>query len=351
VFKVFSVATFFDRGVIKETDTFFCGGVYELRSGNETIRITCLDKHGTVTAREALEKSCNVALAQMSDRIDAQRFLAALGQLGFGKKTGIELPSESPGSVKTTSDKFWSARSKPTMSFGQEISVTALQVVGAATAIANNGVPMKLTVISGVTDREGRDIFTHRPEPLPRVFSPATAQYVLSCMKSTAERGTGSRAWLPDISIGVKTGTAQMGDTEAGGYSETDFISNCVAIFPVEDPKVVLYLVITKAQGENLAGRIAAPVVAEAAKVIKDHMGLGEGKPGPIKTTIPIQNITIGAVMPDLRGVPKNALIPLLARRDISINLTGEGYVMSQNPAPGTPVTENMRIELYLGDN
>jgi cell division protein FtsI (penicillin-binding protein 3) len=353
VFKVFSVATFLDRGVIGEADTFFCGGVYELKSGNETIRITCLDRHGYVTARDALKYSCNVALAQMSEKIDAERFLAALGQLGFGKKTGIELPSETAGSVKTTGDRLWSARSKPTMSFGQELSVSALQVVEAATAIANDGVPLKLTVVSRVADREGREIFSHAPKPLPRVFSQRTARNVLSYMKTTAESGTGSRARLPDISIGVKTGTAQMRDIELGGYSETDFISNCVAVFPVESPKVVLYLVITKAQGETLAGRIAAPVVADAANVIIDHMGLSRtGAPSyPHPGTYTVErapDIVIGEVMPDLRGTPKRALTHLLARADIAIRITGDGWVSAQTPPPGSPVTRNMKIELFL---
>ena len=353
VFKIFSVASFFNRSLIKESDTFFCGGVYEIKSGAEAIRITCLDRHGIVTARGALRLSCNVALAQMSERIDAAHFLADLRKLGFGSKTGIELPGETAGSVKTVNDRLWSNRSKPTMSFGQEISVSALQVVQAATALAHKGTPVKLSVISRITDREGNEKFFHAPQELPRVFSESTAEYLLSCMKTTAEIGTGSRAVLGDVSIGVKTGTAQMADPVLGGYSKTDFISNCVAVFPVENPRIVLYIVITKAQGETYAGRIVAPVIAEAANVIIDHLGLSrQGAASFSHTgTITVERaggIAIGNVLPDFRGVSKRELTHLLERKDIQIRINGDGWVVSQSPEPGTPVTENMHIELYL---
>jgi cell division protein FtsI (penicillin-binding protein 3) len=138
-----------------------------------------------------------------------------------------------------------------------------------------------------------------------------------------------------------------------GGYSKTDFISNCVAVFPVENPKVILYIVITKAQGETYAGRIVAPVVAEAANVIIDHLGLSRSGAASFSHTGTItvarqSDIAIGAVMPDLRGVPKRSLTHLLERNDIQIRINGDGWVVSQNPPPGTPVTENMHIELNL---
>jgi cell division protein FtsI (penicillin-binding protein 3) len=115
----------------------------------------------------------------------------------------------------------------------------------------------------------------------------------------------------------------------------------------------VLYIVITKAQGETYAGRIVAPVIAEAANVIIDHLGLSRLGAASFSHTGTItveraQSIVIGSVMPDFRGVPKRALTHLLERNDIEIRINGDGWVVSQNPAPGTPVTENMHIELYL---
>jgi len=354
VFKIFSVASFLDANVITPDTIFMCDGLYEkTTSSGERIKITCLAHHGWVNARDALKYSCNDALAQMSDMIDTDAFLARIRSFGFGERTGVELPGETRGIVKSRDDKYWSGRSKATMSIGQEISVSALQMTQAATAIANNGVPMQLTVIQRITDKDGNVEYTHEPGPKKRIIKAATAKYVLSCMETTAQSGTGSRAALGDISIGVKTGTAQMADPVHGGYSETDFLSNCIAIFPVEDPQIILYIVIQKAKGETYAGRIVAPVIAQAADEIIDHLGMNRAGAASLSHNGKIsissnRPISIGKTVPDFTGRPKRDLLPLLERTDIHFTIAGEGWVVSQKPEPGTPVTENMTIELTL---
>ncbi|MBQ7158049.1 MAG: transpeptidase family protein [Treponema sp.] len=354
VFKIFSVASFLDAGVISESEIFNCDGIYKRTTNSgETIVITCLDHHGWLTAREALKYSCNDALAQMSEKIESEPFLAKIRTLGFGSRTGVELPGETTGSVRKTSDRLWSARSKPTIAIGQEISVSALQMVQAATALANDGVPVQLTFISKITNHDGSEVFIHTPVLKDPVFKKKTANYLLSCMETVARSGTGTRANLGDVSIGVKTGTAQMADHVHGGYSKTDFLSNCIAIFPIEKPEIILYIVIEKAKGENYAGRIVAPVIAEAASAIIDHMGMSRGgaaslaHPGYISIS-DAQQMTVAETVPDFTGKSKRELLSLLTRPDIQVRINGDGWVISQNPPPGTPVTENMEIELYL---
>ncbi len=354
VFKIFTVASFLDSGAIAPDDLFYCDGLYERKMpSGERIRITCLEHHGWVSAREALAGSCNDALAQMSEKLESEQFLARIRMLGFGERTGVELPGETSGTVHQTSDRTWSARSKPTIAIGQEIQVSALQMVQAATAIANGGVPAQLTFISRITSYDGKDEYIHVPSYKQQVLSKQTADYILSCMETVAQVGTGHRASLGDISIGVKTGTAQMADLVNGGYSKTDFLSNCMAIFPIEDPEIVLYIVIQKAVGETYAGRIVAPVIAEAADVIIDHLGLSRGSAASLAHSGRIsiasgEQVVIGATVPNFTGLPKRQLLPLLNRTDIRLKITGDGWVQSQTPEPGTPVTENMEIELFL---
>jgi cell division protein FtsI (penicillin-binding protein 3) len=354
VFKIFTVASLIDAGAISDKDLFFCNGIYEKKfPSGERIRITCLDHHGWVSAREALKYSCNVALAQMSEKIDAEDFLARIRALGFGSRTGIELPGETKGAVKDTNDRYWSGRSKPTMAIGQEIGVSALQMVEAATAITNNGVPVQLTVVSRITNKNGTEEYHHEPVYKKRVFKQSTADYLLSCMETVAQTGTGHKAALGDISIGVKTGTAQMADTKNGGYSTTDFLSDCIAVFPVENPEIILYIVIEKAKGETYAGRIVAPVIAQTADVIIDHLGMSRGGAASLAHSGRISiagstPVTLGKLLPDFTGASKRQLIPLLDRTDMHVKISGDGWVTSQRPAPGTPVTENMEIELNL---
>jgi cell division protein FtsI (penicillin-binding protein 3) len=354
VFKIFSIASFYDSQAIGDKDIFLCDGVYEKRTNSgERIRITCLDHHGWITARDALKYSCNDALAQMSEHIESEQFLARIRSLGFGTKTGIELPGETSGAVRNTNDRLWSARSKPTIAIGQEISVSALQMVQAATAIANGGFPVQLTLIKKITTMGGVEEYVHVPAFKNQVLHQNTAKYILSCMETVAQSGTGSRANLGDISIGVKTGTAQMADPKTGGYSKTDFISNCIAIFPVENPEVILYIVIEKAKGETYAGRIVAPVIGQAASAIIDHLGMSRGGAASLAHSgliaIPQdEEIKIGSVVPDFTGLPKRSLLQLLNKPELKIKINGDGWVTGQTPAPGTTLTQDTEIELFL---
>ena len=354
VFKIFTVASIYDHGILKSGDTFLCDGVYEKKfKGGETIRIKCLEHHGRLTAREALKYSCNDVIGQISDKISDEQFIQDLKNFGFGSKTGIELPGETSGLLKEAGSSRWSGRTKPTIAIGQEIGVSALQMVQAATARANDGYPVQLSVIKKITNKDGSIESEHIPQKKERILKKSTADYILSCMETTATTGTGSRANIKDITIGVKTGTAQMADQKSGGYSDTDFLSNCMAIFPIDNPQVILYIVIQKAQGEYLAGRIVAPLIKDTADEIIDHLGLSRGDAdtfiynGTNEVENP-QTIVIKDTVPDFSGFSKRELSPLLSRKDLKININGSGWVKNQSPAPGTPLTENTIIELNL---
>ena len=353
VFKIFTVSVACDQGLIRPDDSFLCDGMYERRiKGGEAVRIKCLDRHGWLTARDALKYSCNDVLGQISDRISDDDFIAKIRALGFGQRTEIELPGETYGSVKDSDSALWSVRSKPTIAIGQEISVSALQMVQAATAIANKGIPLKLTLVKRITNKDGSVFYEHTAVPKERVLKQSTAEYVLSCMETTATSGTGSRARLNDISLGVKTGTAQMA-SKSGGYSTTDFISNCMAIFPVEDPQIILYIVVEKAKGETYAGRIVAPVIAKAADEIIDYLGMSRGDAASLEHSGKIsisaaRPIILGKKLPDFTGLSKRDIMNLVNSNGIQVKINGSGWVKSQNPAPGTPVSENMIIELNL---
>ena len=353
VFKIFTVSVACDQGLIRPDDSFLCDGMYERRiKGGKAVRIKCLDRHGWLTARDALKYSCNDVLGQISDRISDDDFIAKIRALGFGQRTEIELPGETYGSVKDSDSALWSVRSKPTIAIGQEISVSALQMVQAATAIANKGIPLKLTLVKRITNKDGSVFYEHTAVPKERVLKQSTAEYVLSCMETTATSGTGSRARLNDISLGVKTGTAQMA-SKSGGYSTTDFLSNCMAIFPVEDPQIILYIVVEKAKGETYAGRIVAPVIAKAADEIIDYLGMSRGDAASLEHSGKIsisaaRPIILGKKLPDFTGLSKRDIMNLVNSNGIQVKINGSGWVKSQNPAPGTPVSENMIIELNL---
>ena len=355
VFKIFSMASFLDLGSTQDSAVYTCDAQFlfnprqQQEKGPNVIR--CLRVHGQVTPRDIIRFSCNDGLAQIADKTDAAAFAEKLRTFGFGKKTGIELPGEAAGIFAPVSS--WSARTKHTISFGQEIGVTSLQIMQAATAFTNKGKTLKLSLLSEIRDASGKTVHRHRPKPLVQVVSAETAKTVLGYMQTAADNGTGSRASIKGVPIAVKTGTAQMAQADGRGYSATDYLSSCIGIFPVDDPQIILYLAVIRPVGQTYGSLIAAPAISEAANAIIDYRGMGRtNAPNVSHTGIIKQNrqtpVVLGTTMPNLIGTPKRLLLDLLMRTDITVKLTGDGYVASQSPAAGTPIAKGMIIELTL---
>jgi cell division protein FtsI (penicillin-binding protein 3) len=170
----------------------------------------------------------------------------------------------------------------------------------------------------------------------------------------TSNVGTGWRTNIPDLSLAVKTGTAQIIDPLTGSYSEQDFLASCMAIVPAESPSLVLYLVIVKPQGASyLGGRIAAPPIREAAEALVDYLGIPRGNNPQVvhSGSVSIPNETapvLSDTVPDFSGYSKRVLLPLLLQDEIHIEITGEGWVRRQYPLPGTPLSPGDTITLEL---
>jgi len=353
-FKIFSLAALLDSGAIERNTFFNCVGYYErVTARGERMVINCMGAHGRVSAREITIFSCNAGAAYAADRLDARIFHDRLRDFGFGARTGAGNPGETAGFLRPT--ERWSERSKPTISMGQEIAVSALQMLKAATAIANDGVLVSPRIISRIVSPDGATTRTFEPDTPRRVLSPETSRAMRQYLMDTpSSLGTGWRAYVEDLSLGVKTGTAQIIDPRTGAYSPTDFISSCIAILPAEAPSLVLYLAIVRPRGETiLAGRIAAPPIREAAEALINYLGIPRGRNPQIAHAgaVSIPALPFPAVdefVPDFSGVAKRQLLPLLLRSDLRIQVSGDGWVVRQSPAPGTPLTPNTVIILEL---
>jgi len=354
VFKIFTLSTFLDSGAIQDTSSFYCDGKYEHTTNlGEKVTIKCLSSHGTVHPREIITYSCNAGAAYASDKIDAASFYDRLINFGFGSRTGIGIPGETAGFLRPV-DR-WSARSKPTIAIGQEIAVSALQMMQAATVVANNGVLVQPRIVLKVLASDGSVVKTPETAGARRVISAETAQLMRSYMTSvTTNLGTGHRAKIDDLSLAVKTGTAQLIDRRTGAYSDTDYIASCMAMVPADNPVLVLYHVIVKPKGPSyLGGQIAAPPIRDAAEALTDYLGIPRGRnPQAVHSgTIVVptdKSADIKDVMPDLRGYSKKQLLPLLLREDITVDIQGDGWVKNQDPAPGSPITPGTTIHLDL---
>lgn len=354
VFKVFSMSSILDTGAVDPGDTFVCDGAYHRTTpSGEKITIKCLGAHGAVNIAHILEYSCNAGAGYSSDKVEPLDFYDRLRSFGFGSRTGAALAGESAGQFR--SPETWSLRSKPTIAMGQEILVTALQMSAAANAVANGGTLMKPVIVRKIVSPSGDVLLDNEPQAVRRVLAQKSSRFILDALEMAAsEEGTGKRAKVKDLRMAVKTGTAQMIDPDTKRYSEKDFIASTLAIFPADDPRVALYLAIIKPRGESYyGGRIAAPYVKEATEALLSVTDLPRGDSPEVShtgsiTIQPMAAVTIGAVMPDLRGLPKRLLVTLLGRSDLKVKINGEGYVVRQSPAPGASVVAGTEIVLEL---
>lgn len=354
VFKVFSMAAILDSGAITPYTKFVCTGAYtKTTPKGEKYTIKCLGVHGPVDLAGILANSCNSGVSQAAERVEDRELLDRLTAFGFGARTGVGLAGESSGGIKDPKD--WSARTKPTVAIGQESLVTALQMTQAAGAIGNMGTMMKLTTVKRVERPDGSLVYENSPQAIRSVVSPESARKIMDAMESAASlEGTGWRAKVSDVRMAVKTGTAQMIDPLTHAYSDKDFIASTVGILPAEDPRVAIYIAVVKPKGDQyLGGRVAAPMVKDAAEAALATLDIPRGKTPTIthsgSVSLPkAEQVKIEGTMPDLKGTPKRLLLSLLARTDIRVTIRGEGYVVSQSPAPGTQVGPGMQIVLDL---
>jgi cell division protein FtsI (penicillin-binding protein 3) len=354
VFKVFTIASMYQLGGISPSSVFMCDGAYHHEGGtSEPFTIKCMGVHGPVTPQLILSLSCNAGAAYASDNVDAVVFDVALRSLGFGSRTGAGFSGEEEGILRPVED--WSLRTKPTLAMGQEILVTALQMVQAATAVANGGILLKPRLVSRVVSPSGSVVWENPVIPVRRALDEGVARDVLEFMATGAEEGgTGIRARVKGMRVGVKTGTAQMVEKGGRAYSLKDFIASTLVILPVDEPRLILYMVIVKPRGESIhGGRIAAPVIGRTAEELINYLDIPRAGQ---ETVIHPGKLTVGAgkpaeigdAMPDLTGYPKRLLLPLLARTDIAVTIKGSGWVKRQSPAPGSAVRPGDSIVLEL---
>ena len=356
VFKIFSIASFLQLGSTHDMDEYICDGRFDFentRNGTKVHPIKCLHRHGTVTPRDIIRLSCNDGIAQIADKTDNSDFYKMLVSFGFGSQTGINLPGETVGILNAP--KYWSVRSKHTIAMGQEIGVSALQIVQAATAITNDGNLLKLSLISKVQDKDGDVVYSHSPNIIRRVISKENAALVLDYMHSASKQGgTGWRASINGVPIAVKTGTAQMANKNGAGYSDTDFVASCIGIFPSDDPKIILYLACVRPVGKTYGEVIAAPAISQVANEIIDYLGMArENAPtvehsGKVVIKTEEEDVKIKDVMPNLIGKSKKQLLNILKEKKYKIILNGDGYIYQQTPKSGTHLKEGDEIELYL---
>jgi cell division protein FtsI (penicillin-binding protein 3) len=230
------------------------------------------DKLGWMTFSEVIQKSSNIGAAKTGMVLGEQRLYRYLQAFGFGQRTEIDLPGEVNGLLKAPKD--WGRRSLASISMGQEVGVTPLQMVSAMATLANGGVMMKPYVVSEVRDQKGRLLKEVLPQVKRRVVSSDTARTMTTMLEGVVTNGTGAKGAIPGFRVAGKTGTAQKIDPRTGAYSSTQFVGSFVGYVPAESPRLAMIVVLDEPQGEAWGGAVAAPVFRRVGEQVLNYLGV-----------------------------------------------------------------------------
>ncbi len=357
-FKPVVASAAMEEGVLTERDRIFCeNGAFKV--ANRVIHEAQRKKHGYLTFREVLKYSSNIGSAKIGQRLGKDVFYQYIKDFGFGSKTGVDLPGEASGILRPASR--WSTVDAATIAFGQGISVTAMQLISAFSAIANKGVLMKPYIVKGLVDNKGQMIQEYKPTVVRQVLSVPTALRMSSILTDvvSAADGTGKNARIQDVSVAGKTGTSQKFDFSSNRYSSERVRTSFVGFFPVEDPRVTIFVMIDEPKKDKWGGVAAAPVFRHIGEqILRCYDGnagetlelLDEKKEIRKDTGIrlvstkeeePVEVMADESLMPDFRGKSLKRVLKMARERGIALNAVGSGWALRQEPSPGVPVGAN----------
>jgi cell division protein FtsI (penicillin-binding protein 3) len=352
LFKVFLAAAALEEKLVRPSDSFFCeNGAYVVY--DRTIHDH--SKHGWLTFEQILKVSSNIGASKVGEKIGKERFYKYICAFGFGEKTRIDLPGEGKGMVHHP--RYWPPVALDTISFGQGISVTGIQLAVALSAIANGGFLMKPYIVEKITNEKGEISQAFQPEVARRVISEETARKVTALLKTTTEKGgTGEKAVPAGFEVAGKTGTAQKVEPVLGGYSEDRFNSGFMGFAPADAPKLVLLVVIDEPREESYGGTVAAPVFRAIIEKVLPYLNvipkgtlIVKRQPGSVPRSETLETETLreeirvgkGAersVMPDLTGLSMRNALSRIEGRGLIIKVSGMGKVVEQTPRAGTVI-------------
>jgi cell division protein FtsI/penicillin-binding protein 2 len=272
-FKVVTAAAALEAGRVNPNEVIWCenGSIVVARHRFKEDRLP----YGNLTFTEVLAKSSNVGAIKVAARLRPQEFIDVIRSFGFGHRTGIELPGESPGMLRDLPD--WSGLSQASIAMGQEVGATTLQLAAAMGTIANDGVWVRPRVVQATMAPGGRRIPTDPPDDQERhrAVSERTARTLRRMLQSvTIEGGTGRAAAVPGYTVGGKTGTAQKIDA-SGRYSPGKYVSWFAGFVPSGRPALVIVVMVDEPRGPKFhGGDIAAPVFSRVALPVLQYLGV-----------------------------------------------------------------------------
>ena len=343
-FKLVTMAALLDKTRVTPADSF------DAEDGKADIGVATIrdpHPHHWLTMEEAFMFSSNIVMAKASAYLQPGDLYGYARLFGFGSKTGIGLPGESAGLVPPIAR--WSARTKATMAFGQEVAVTPIQILNAFAAIANGGVMMMPRLVRGVADPATGRVSRSEPVVVRRVVSEQTAETLRGMCLRVVEEGTAQAAKLEFLRVAGKTGTAQ----KAGGrgYLAHRYVSSFVGFAPYENPKIAAIVMIDEPKwASRFGGDSAAPVFARICRALATSTPWFDD-------VLSLETLRVaslegrGAIAPNYLRMDREAALANARRLGANVLVSGErGRVVAQVPPPGSPMDRDGVVRLFVGD-
>jgi cell division protein FtsI (penicillin-binding protein 3) len=370
--KLFTAAALLTLGRVRKEDAVFAeGGTWRMPTNSSGRTRVITDAHrttGNLTLARTIQVSSNIGMAKFSSRLSPEEQYEMLRDFGFGTPTGTEFPSESRGRLERP-DKWEPMYTRASVAMGYEFGVTPVQLAAAYGAIANGGILLTPTLVREIHNPAGVPIYRHHAEPVRRVVSAQVAAQLREFLRGAAsEGGTGEEAQLVNYTVLGKTGTAVR--FENGRYVNGEYTASFAALFPADEPQLVVIVKIDNPHGKYYGGLTAAPVTRTmlqqalaSRRLAIEHTSIEQspvalasssrsGEPTPSRVIVSWPYHAPDAqpgtrAIPQVDGQPVREATLALHRSGFRVSLKGLGRVSRTLPSPGEPARTGSTVLVW----
>ncbi len=379
-FKLITMASLIENGKVRPDELVYCeNGTYQV--GRRRIE----DSHPQqwLTVKDVFSKSSNIGMSKLIDRLTEVNLLKTIKDFGIGSPSGIKFVSEEKGILHQPGDPGWSNYTMQSMSYGQEVSVTALQMTMAYSAVANGGELLLPQMVKEIQGHGREPIWKSERKVLWESVSRQSTLILKDFLCEVVLRGTGTSAQVGSIPVAGKTGTAEKA-VSGQGYVHGKYVSSFGGFFPVDNPGVVVYIAIDEPQEKYYGGEVAAPAFRKIIEFmmmscpdiidIRSLAGM-EGTNRVVRvdnqtshlsaripehdygTTLFILPAVSGeslipdpkqeaVIVPDLLGMSVRDAVKVMKNYNLNPQISGSGFVVKQNPPAGSILSRGQNCYL-----
>ena len=354
--KAFLLAAVLEENIVSPQTRFYCeDGKFAL--GNNIIHDT--KSYSSLKVSDIIALSSNIGAVKIGRKLGYKKFYNYLRNFGFGSETGIDLIGERKGFVRPA--KKARQIDRATLYFGQGMSATSIQLGMAMAAIANGGKLMRPYAVKAVKDQKGRVVRETHPHMIRRVLSTETAKKTARILEGVVSaKGTGPLVAIRGYRVAGKTGTSQKVDPRTKKYSSKNYVAIFVGFVPVDNPKLLILVVIDEPEGKPYGGLVAGPVFREVGSWALNHLRInpqlrlagveGNRNATELKNykseTEPEVSKEVPGLLPDFTGMSMREVLRGGKSLGLMVALEGTGLAVKQIPAPGSPLDSMTTVKV-----